>query len=107
MHVVEVVIDVSIRGYECDNLLPCVGLQILRRPNGHFRLVCLPPRPHDMITAHTMQGRDVQLDHWTEWIGKVKYPGRNMFRVRNNEHEHCSRSEPPGASRKIFVDRSC
>lgn len=45
MHVVEVVIDVSIREHECDNLLPCVGLQILRRPNGHFRLVCLLPRP--------------------------------------------------------------
>jgi len=63
-----------------------------------------PLAPRDTITAHTMQGRDVQLDHWTEWIGKVEYFGCNMFRVRYNEHEHCSRSEPPGALRGIYVD---
>jgi hypothetical protein len=61
------------------------------------------PSPRaNMITTHTVQGRDVQLDYGTEWIRKVEYFGRNMFRVRHNEHEHRSRSEPPGASYEVL-----
>jgi hypothetical protein len=99
MRVIEVVIDVrKLPRLVTDCANTHVGLQVVCRPDGDLGMVSKQTAVCARRRLTMRQGRELQLNHRSEWIRKVQHPGLHLFRSRHHEHVDSASAKSPGTT---------